>query len=82
MEVERRRRQRRPVISDAKAIAADLRTRVDEHWRELLTGHAASGNRVLRQVILGRLTMKPNVETQAPFYTFRGTGTLWPIISG
>ena len=83
LEIERRRRQRRPVVSDARAIAADLRSRMDMHWRELLTGHAASGNRVLRQVILGRLTMKPNVESdEAPFYTFQGTGTLWPVICG
>lgn len=82
-ELERRRRVRRPAVTDTKRIVSDLQARVAEEWRELLSARGPSANRVLRQVIAGRLIMEPHVEGDAaPFYTFRGTGTLWPVISG
>lgn len=64
---------------DPKAVRGDLEARLGE-WRSLLQDRAAHGRRLLKQLIVGRLDLTPNLEDR--YYDFRGTGTLVPVIAG
>lgn len=64
---------------DPSAVTADLRERLSE-WRSVLHEHPAQARGLLKQLIVGRLTMTPHRE--GGFYEFRGTGTLLPLITG
>ena len=71
-----RRSQHRQTV-DRKAIVRDLSARVAE-WRTLLASQPEQANRLLRQVLLGKLTMTPVEEG----YRFEGVGTVEPILAG
>jgi hypothetical protein len=62
-------------------VLADLDTRMTE-WRDVLqtTDPAGVGaaNRLLRQLLVGRLVLHPEVD----HYRFEGVGTLQPILVG
>lgn len=64
---------------DPQAVRADLENRLRE-WRLLIQDRAAHGRRLLKQLIVGRLDLTPNLEER--YYDFRGTGTLLPVITG
>lgn len=49
-------------------------------WRSMLQDRATHGRRLLKQLIVGRLEMQPNLEERC--YEFRGTGTLLPVVAG
>ena len=48
------------------------------NWRALLAEQPAEANRLLRQVLVGKLTMTPSEEG----YGFARTGTVQPILAG
>ncbi len=48
-------------------------------WQGLLRGHVHQGQQVLRRLIVGRLNFVP---TEDGYYTFSGTGTVQPLLSG
>ena len=50
-----------------------------QDWQGLLRGHVHQGQQVLRRLIVGRLTFVP---TEGDYYTFSGTGTVRPLLSG
>ena len=47
-------------------------------WRDMLAEQSGQANRLLRQVIVGKLTMTPGEDG----YRFTGTGTMQPIVAG
>jgi hypothetical protein len=55
----------------------ELTTRVTE-WRSLLEQQSGDTNRLLRQVLVGKVTMTPGEDG----YRFKGTGTVQPIVAG
>jgi hypothetical protein len=64
---------------DAKAVLYDLRERLAD-WRSLLRDEVPRARGLLKQLIVGRLDMTPHREEGS--YTFKGTGTLLPVIAG
>jgi hypothetical protein len=48
--------------------------------RTLLHAHPPKARQVVKQLIVGRLEMTPHREEG--FYTFRGMGTVLPLIAG
>ena len=64
---------------DPKAVLADLQERLTD-WRSLLHDQAPPARGLLKQLVVGRLEMTPHREEG--YYTFRGTGTLLPVIAG
>lgn len=68
-----------PAALDPLAVRADLEHRLGE-WRSLLQDRAQHGRRLLKQPIIDRLDLTPNLDER--YYDFRGTGTLLPVIAG
>jgi hypothetical protein len=61
---------------------ADVRSTLDTYladWRNLLRGHVHQAQQIVRRLVKGRLTMIPQ---EAGYYTFTGTGTVQPLLSG
>jgi len=63
---------------DPAAILADLQHRLTD-WRSLLHDETPKARGLLKRLIVGRLTMKPD---RLGFYRFEGTGTLLPLLRG
>lgn len=66
-------------LIDPLTVRADVEQRLLE-WRSLIQDRAAHGRRLLKQLIIGRLDMTPNLDER--YCAFRGTGTLLPVIAG
>lgn len=64
---------------DPLTVRADLEQRLLE-WRSLIQDRKTHARRLLKQLIVGRLELTPNMEER--YYGFRGTGTLLPVIAG
>jgi hypothetical protein len=64
---------------DPKAVLADLRHRLED-WRAILHDHPPRARQIVKQLIVGRLEMRPNRDEG--YYTFKGTGTVLPLVVG
>jgi hypothetical protein len=62
-----------------RAVLTDLRQRLSD-WRSILFGDPVSARGLVRQLIVGRLKLVPDVERQG--FRFTGTGTLVPLLAG
>ena len=61
----------------SRVIVEEFTARLTD-WRALLEEQSGQANRLLRQVLVGKLRMTPGEEG----YHFRGTGTVQPIVAG
>jgi site-specific DNA recombinase len=88
LEVQERRRKEvqarlqelrtpRPTL-DARAIRSTLEGYLVD-WKGLLRGHVQQAQQIIRRLVVGRLTMTPQ---PAGYYTFTGSGTVRPLLSG
>ena len=71
------RQNARPCSTDRATIVKELSGRLAE-WRTLLQQEPSHANRLLRQVLVGKLRMTPEEHG----YRFTGTGTIEPIVAG
>ncbi len=67
----------KPWTADRAAIVEELSARVND-WRALLAEQSGEANRLLRQVLVGKLTMTPSEDG----YRFTGTGTVQSLVAG
>jgi DNA invertase Pin-like site-specific DNA recombinase len=63
--------------ADRAVIVEELTARLTD-WRALLEEQSGRANRLLRQVLVGKLRMTPGDDG----YHFRGTGTVQPVVAG
>jgi DNA invertase Pin-like site-specific DNA recombinase len=77
--VDQLERDRRVIPIDAPAVVADLEHRLTE-WRELLRDEPPKARGLLKQLIVGRLDMAPDMKRG--LYRFSGTGTLSSMLAG
>jgi hypothetical protein len=75
-------RMPRPELDSAE-VRAELEGYIAD-WKGLLRGHVHQGQQILRQLIIGRLTMMPQQARglAKPYYTFTGRGTIRPLLGG
>ena len=78
-ELMARQRDTRDDAIDPSVVRVDIEHRLAD-WRSLIHDRASQGRRLLKPLIVGRLDLTPNHQER--FYTFRGTGTLMPVIAG
>jgi hypothetical protein len=64
---------------EPSAVLAELQGRLPD-WRSLLRDNAPSARGLLKQLLVGRLEMQPDLELG--FYRFSGIGTVEPILAG
>ena len=60
-------------------MLADLQDRLTD-WRSLLDDHTPKARGLLKQLIVGRLDLRPDLREQ--LYRFEGRGTLLPLLAG
>jgi hypothetical protein len=77
--LQRRQRRAPDVALDPDSVVADLHERLAD-WRSLLRDEVPRARGLLKQLIVGRVEMTP--PRKEGFYTFKGTGTLLPVIAG
>jgi hypothetical protein len=63
---------------DARTVRRELGDYLID-WQKLLSGHVHQAQQIVRRLVKGRLTMEPQA---AGYYTFSGTGTVRPLLSG
>jgi hypothetical protein len=68
-------------VPSSAEIVEQLWGRLEE-WRDVLDGQPEGANRLLRQLIVGRLTLYPEVAEEMSYYRFEGTGTVEPVLAG
>lgn len=66
-------------LIDPLTVRADVEQRLLE-WRSLIQDRKTHALRLLKQLIVGRLELIPNMEER--YYGFWGTGTPQPVIAG
>jgi hypothetical protein len=75
----RRTEHRRVLEIDPHTVRVELEERLAD-WRTLLHERATHGRHLLKQLIVGRLDLTPDLEGRC--YDFMGAGTLMPVIAG
>jgi hypothetical protein len=52
------------------------------NWRDAFNRHPVQARQAVQGLIQGRLTLRPNRESDNEFYEFEGVGNLEPILAG
>ena len=73
-------RQRGPG-GNRDAMLADLRARLDD-WQGLFGRHVGQTRQLLRKLLVGRLTITPDVSESGRIARITGAGTLEPLLRG
>jgi len=93
-EIRTRERRRRDVLRALATTDASNREQPTEggiraaltamlaEWRALLRSHTEDGQRLVRRLIEGRLTVMPERDAEGRFYRWSGSATLSPLLAG
>ena len=68
-------------VTDPHALRSMVMARVAE-WRALLRKHVEQGQQLLRRLIVGRLTLMPQRDSEGRYYRFTGSGSLARLFAG
>jgi hypothetical protein len=66
-------------------MTAELRARLRDRlasWDELLKGHPADARRILRLLLVGRVTLTPTMRPEDRFYEFTATASYGRVLAG